>query len=94
MSFHWLGLIGHVYVLRERVQSPHFNLHSFLRGGGGVTYIYADTIHAIQIQQFRHIHLILNVKFINIFLASGMIEYGKIPEKSLLQLLVTFYSAS
>lgn len=59
-----------------------------------MTYIYADTIHAIQIQQFRHIHLILNVKFINIFLASGMIEYGKIPEKSLLQLLVTFYSAN
>lgn len=58
-----------------------------------MTYIYADTIHAIQIQQFRHIHLILNVKLINIFLASGMIEYGKIPEKSLLQLLVTFYSA-
>lgn len=28
------------------------------------------------------------------FLASGMIDYGKIPEKSLLQLLVTFYSAS
>lgn len=63
-------------------------------GRRGVTYIYADTIHAIQIQQFRHIHLILNVKFINIFLASGMIEYDKIPEKSLLQLLVTFYSAS
>lgn len=39
MFFHWLGLIGHVYVLRERVQSPHFNLLTvnlfFLGGGGG-----------------------------------------------------------
>lgn len=29
-------------------------------------------------------YLILNVKFINIFLVSGMIEYGKILEKLLL----------